>query len=81
MKTLLESHGQKEIRPPLHKSAILHQARHGSSKDTPGLGFHTVPLDRIIYPVQYGETKKFDRYVFQGSVQAFFKLGKYFFLT
>ena len=27
-----ESHGQKEIHPPLHESTILPQARHDSSK-------------------------------------------------
>ena len=41
--------------------------------------FHAVSLDKTIYPVQYQETEEFDLYVFQGSVQAFFKLGKYFF--
>ena len=73
-----KSHGQKEIRPPLHKSPILHQSRDGPSEDTPDLIFHAVSMDRAIYPVQYRETEECDGYVLQGSVQASFKLGKYF---
>ena len=73
-----KSHGQKEIRPPLHKSPILRQSRDGPSEDTPGLIFQAVSMDRAIYSVQYRETEECDGYVLQGSLQASFKFGKYF---
>ena len=53
-KTLLEPHGQEEIRSPFCQPSILHQSRDGPSKDSPGLVLYTVSLDRTLHILQYG---------------------------